>query len=444
MSKNLFSLCLFLLGTFSMTQIRVIGSIGISELVVLFVAPFVFIQDYAILKRDGFMPIIWLSLLCCLGCSVASIVNEIPLRNFLRGFATHAVTFSVLVVGHRLVRRSMSGFKWFCLGMGLTWIINTFIFQRGVEADGWADGATGMAAAELIVDNKMFWISRLQAITQVPIAGWYLSTPIAYSLAAPIFMFFFSALITSSGRSAAMGAFGGAMLVLLGGKTRSKMKRLSKNFVGLAILGFLAMQLLAAAYKYTATTGILGEEARTKYERQMQGKSKGILGLLMGGRSEFFYGLFSAMRSPLIGYGPWALDVKGYYEDFLREYGNEEDYERYYKLQESYSKAGYRFIRNIGAHSHIIGSWLQCGIFGLIFWIYVLVQIVRYFRRDLATVPQWYGMLAVVTPSLLWSIFFSPYSDRVVEVMYIVFILMARAVRLGQVPLPPEMIREIK
>ena len=52
---------LFLIGTFSMTQVRLIGSIGISEVIVFVVAPFVFVSDYRFLKRDGFMPMVNLS-----------------------------------------------------------------------------------------------------------------------------------------------------------------------------------------------------------------------------------------------------------------------------------------------------------------------------------------------------------------------------------------------
>ena len=444
MNRRSASWFLFLLGTFSMTQIKVVGSIGISELVILVIAPYVFIQDYRILRHDGFLPIVWLSILTCFGCVVASVVNHTYFYNFLRGFAAPCMVFAILVVGHRLVRQSMDGYKWFCLGMALTWIINIFVFQRGVEAEGWAGGASGMEAVELIVSGPLFWISRLQHLLQVPISGWYLRTPLPYSILAPIFMFFFSALTTSSGRSAAVGAFGSVMLVILGGKKRAQMMRLSKNFWVLAISGFVAAQFLAFIYKQAATTGVMGEQARTKYERQVKDESKGLLGILMGGRIEFFYGIYAASKKPIVGYGPWALDIYGYYGEFLAKYGYAEDYESYYKTKEFQRRSGHTYVRHLGAHSHIIGQWLQCGIFGLIFWIYVLCQIVRFFRRDLATVPQWYGMLAVVTPGLLWNIFFSPFSDRVSEVMFMVFILMARAVRLGRVQLPPEMIYEIE
>ena len=129
MNSKRASLFLFLLGTFSMTQIHVVGNIGISELVVFLVAPWIFIQDYRVLKLDGFMPAIMLSILMCAGCVVASIMNHTSVPNFLRGFAAPYTIFSVLVVGHHLVRKSPGGHKWFALGMAMTVTINIFIFQ---------------------------------------------------------------------------------------------------------------------------------------------------------------------------------------------------------------------------------------------------------------------------------------------------------------------------
>ena len=96
MNSKTASWFLFLLGTFSMTQIRIIGSIGISELVVFVLAPWVFLIDYKVLKYDGFMPAIWLALLMCLGCVVASIANYTPFLLFLKGLATPYTIFSIL------------------------------------------------------------------------------------------------------------------------------------------------------------------------------------------------------------------------------------------------------------------------------------------------------------------------------------------------------------
>ncbi len=442
-SKNA-SIGLFLLGTFSMTQVRVIGNIGISELIVFLISPIVFMADYSKLKHDGFMPAIWLAILTCVGSIIGSVVNHTPFALFIRGFAAPYAVFSVLVVGHRLVRQSMGGYKWLCLGLALTWIINIFVFQRGVEADAYAQGQRGLAAVEGITSGTLFWISRIGALVKVPIEGWYLHTPIMYSILAPTFMFFFSALTTASGRSTAAAAFGAILLVILGGKKSQQMKRLSRNFFFILLLGLISAHGLTAIYKYVATKGMLGEQAQEKYERQMKGRKGGVLATLMGGRLEFFVGLYAAMKKPIVGYGPWALDVYGYHDEFLAKYGNADDYEAYLREQVWQQRVGHSYVRTLGAHSHLIGAWIRHGIFGFLFWGYVLWQIVRYFRHDLATVPQWFGMLAIGAPSLVWGILFSPFGDRIAVTMVVVYLLMTRAIRLNKVQLPLEMIMEIK
>lgn len=435
---------LFWLGALSMTQVHVIGNIGISELVAFVIAPVIFMLDYKKLQYDGFMPAVWLALLTCCGSVVASVANHTPFKLFMRGFAAPYSVFSILVVGHRLVRQSLGGYKWLCLGLALTWIINIFVFQRGVEADAYAQGQRGLAAVEGLTSGSLFWVTRIKALINIPIEGWYLRTPLAYSVVAPIFLLFFSALTTASGRSAAATAFGAAVLVILGGKKSSQMKRLSRSFFIVLFLGVFLAQGLTATYKYVATRGLLGEEAQVKYENQMKGKKGGVLAILMGGRLEFFVGLYAATKKPIVGYGPWALDVYGYHDEFLAKYGNADDYEHYLNEQKWQQRTGHTFVRSLGAHSHLIGAWIRHGIFGLLYWSYVLWLIIRYFRRDLAVVPQWYGMLAVGMPTLVWGIFFSPFGDRIAVTMVVVYLLMAKAIGLNRVQLPFEMMMEIE
>jgi hypothetical protein len=53
-------------------------------------------------------------------------------------------------------------------------------------------------------------------------------------------------------------------------------------------------------------------------------------------------------------------------------------------------------------------------------------------------------MLAVGMPTLVWGIFFSPFGDRIVVTMVVVYLLMAKAIGLNRVQLPFEMMMEIE
>jgi len=436
---------LLLLGMFSMTQIRLIGSCGISEAVILFIAPYLFVNDYAELRRDGFLPVTWLSLLVVAGCCIASVYNDTPFACFIRGFAAPAVLFSTLVVGHHLLRRSLSGIKWFYLGLAISWTINIFVFQRSVEYDAWASGVTGLDAVEDVMSSPIFWTGRISHWLEIPLRGWFYMTPTWFAVLAPLGLFVFAVLTTESGRSTAVCAISAAALALSGGKKIKRLCRLQRQFVVLVVLAAVGAMGLSSLYKTAALNGWMGEKSYKKYVAQITGREKqGVLGVLMGGRVEFFAGLYATWLHPIVGYGPWPIDKEGVYDDFILKYGTNEDFEAREKNAIAMRAQGFNIVDFVPSHSHIIGYWTWYGISGFLFWLYVLCQIVRYFRKDLATVPQWFGLLGLATPGMLWSIFFSPVGDLIPETMFIVALMMTRAVRMGAVPLSPEMIEEIR
>ena len=110
--KNNSSVFLFLAGLFAMTEVYVGGFSAISELVIFVVGPFVLLNDWRTLKRDGFMPMIWLFGLTLIGCVVASRLNGTSLPYFARGFAAVYGTLMSFVCAHRLLRRDFSKVKW--------------------------------------------------------------------------------------------------------------------------------------------------------------------------------------------------------------------------------------------------------------------------------------------------------------------------------------------
>lgn len=443
-SSNKYNVALFLLGGFSMTQVHLVGNIGISELVLFICAPVIFVTDYHALRRQGFLPLIWLLVLCCVGCVISSLVNHTPVPYFARGLATPYALFCTVVVGRRLVSRSLNGIKWFVLGVAVSVTINIFMFQQGVEADAYAEGARGMSAVDGIMNGKMFWITRLNAWMDVFLKGWYLSTPLCFSVAAPLLMCAFSMLSTDSGRSAAITALGAAMMVVLGQKSCRQMRLISRHIVLISLVALILTNAFAAIYKYTALNGALGEDALKKYELQMRGRKEGLLSYLLGGRMEFFVGAYACIQRPIVGYGPWAVDQDNYYGTFLEKYGTDDDYRSYIEMEKWWRTViGMPRLRLIPGHSHIIGFWLWYGIFGLLFWVYVLIQVVRFLRKDVATVPQWFGFLAVALPSFLWNVFFSPLTGRIPTGMFLVALMMTRAIRMGSVRIPDEMLQEM-
>ncbi len=430
---------LFLIGLFSVTQIRIIGSIGISEIPIFLVAPFLFITNYRVLKHDGFLPVVWLSLFTCVANCISSHLNHTPIVLAMKGFATPYSIFAVIVVLHRLLRDNLNGYKWLLVGFAFSLIVNVFVFQQSNELEAFSDGATGSIAGMRIVEGSaIFWTSRIRPFIDAFIGGWYSQIPSYVSVVLMVAFFLFSAISTASGRSMAGATLGGAVLLLIGGKKRRHMQFIKHHFVFFIVCGVLVSVFLSIGYKLAAQSGVMGEKSREKYERQMQERN-GILGILRGGRAEVFIGLTACLEKPIWGHGPWPLDTNDYTKRYMERYATQAEWENYISFDQYLSMAGLTRYRMIPGHSHIISFWLNYGIVGLILWLYVLYLIIVYFRKYIDVVPQWFGYMSITTPLFLWSIFFSPYGFRVTAPLPICMILFVRATAMGRIHLPLEM-----
>jgi len=434
MTKKL-TLLWLLLGLGS--KLQIVASLSVAEIVVLSLAPFMAIKNFQQLKRDGVMPFFVLSLLVILGCVIASIVNHTPSQYVLRGLAVTCIVACSIIFAHWILRRDPAGFKWYILMIPVSAIVSTFWFKQSVEMS-----MLGESASE-IMSGPIFWISRLKPLVLAPTTGWYLQMPSIVNVLAPLLMAGFSILTSVSGRSTALGLLGFAALVIIGGRKRRTIGRVSRHFGVLCVCGMIFVVVIYGAYKLSASQGWLGEEARRKYEVQTHGGEGGIGRLILGGRSESFIGLLACRDKPIIGWGPWAMDEGGYTEEFMTRYGTLEDVEQLYKNNAWLSKYGIT-TSMLQCHSYITEFWAWYGIWGLLFWIYVIWVVLRYLKQDVSAVPQWFAWLACSIPSFLWSVFFSPFADRVGAPIFVVACLMARAVRKGRFMLPMEMILEIE
>lgn len=430
----------FLIGLGS--QLQIIASLSFTELFVFITAPFIFLREKDYMRRNGVMPFFLLSMLVVVGCVVACIANHTEPMYVIRGMAVTCLLPCTVVVSHWMLRRDMGGFKWMLIGVALSGILCTFIFQKHGEVAQLAGGVSGSDAVEAIMSGPIYWITRLGYILNSIPKGWYLQCPLIVSVAISFFMAAFSMITSVSGRSTALCALGTVAILLIGGKTRETIRRrLCGKFrlwCCIAVVGVFCMHTL---YRVSATQGWLGEDALNKYEQQTQGDNS-IKALILGGRMDAFCGLIACVDKPIVGFGPWAEDRYGYIGEFLDKYGTVEDSVNYYKSVEWRLSHG-RNMRMIPCHAYLTEFWLWYGIFGLIFWIYIIFVLIRYLMQDCWAVPQWFMWIAASIPGYFWGIFFSPWNDRVGGIFFVVACLMARAVRLGMQPLPDYMEEEI-
>ena len=414
------ALLLFFIGLFSLTQINIGGKIGISELVMVICSPFVFVLNLKVFRRDRALTYFYLILLWLGGAIFVDLYTHNYFAFMMRGIAVPITVFANSVCIYAVLRKDLDNLKWFLLGVAISGVISIFVFQRGVAGDLAAE--YGMEAGiESVVGYKLFWVNQLTAWLTLPIAGWYLKTPKVYSVVALGFLSAFN--LATGGRSAFLIAATSLVLIVLGGKTRKALQFFKRHAaVVVIIIGMLGVGA-KVVYQLAATSGWMGYDEADKYERSVE-HGTSALDLLKESRSEFFIGLYAALDKPILGHGSVAIDNHGYVMDYMYKNRDLAAYERVCRLRNMFG------ANVIPAHSQIITFWMWHGIFGLIFWSFVIVMSIKTLAKRLYIYPPWFGYLAVTIPSFIWNVLFSPFGGRMVEsALFVVLLLVSKMSR---------------
>ena len=184
-------------------------------------------------------------------------------------------------------------------------------------------------------------------------------------------------------------------------KQLGRQRRPNHEFLKIALLLVLAggAALLAdRAIKFVASIGLLDENVALKFQRQASGK----FGVLVGGRPETLVAIQAIRDSPIIGHGSFAVDRKYLQlEQTLQyEYGyTDED-----TAQESDNDS-------IPTHSHLTTAWVESGIFGGIFWIFVLGLTFRGIIKISLTRPALAPLYSYLLLNFVWNVCYSPFGS---------------------------------
>ena len=416
---------LFLIGLFSMTQLRFGAKIGISEIACCLVAPILFLKNLAAFSRDGVMPYFLLLIAWIFSALFSDFYNGAVFVQLIRGASVPITIFSACVCVYYFLRRDPRNLRWILLGMACSYVLSIFVFQSGSAGDLAAEGDLA-GAVDAVVGYKLFWSNTVKTALAVPINCWYESVPVWYLY--PALIAIAVANVMTGGRSAFAVSVLSIGLFIFGGKTAQKLRRIHRVFPIMIIGVLCCVFVLKSAYSFAARHGYLNEEETAKYEKQT--KSGGSpLALLMAGRSEFFVGLIAALDKPFVGHGSQALDKNGYRAEFLAKYGTQEDIDQY--MREVYANG--TMLCPIPAHSHVICYWMWHGICALFFWLYILYLVVMTVWRRLPIIPEWFGYFAIFIPAFLWDYFFSPFGARVAEsTFFCAMLILLRIERLSR------------
>jgi len=189
--------------------------------------------------------------------------------------------------------------------------------------------------------------------------------------------------------------------------------------------------LILFIYSITASTGLLGEQARLKYESQLR-EGGTFLTVMSGGRSEYRASTKAISDSPIIGFGSWA---------------QRPEYIMYALDEEKFTSDSYAFKQMLSngyipTHSMLLGTWVDAGIIPGLLWMYLWFFIIRCLLTNRIGLSEFGPLSAIMAVGLLWSILFSPFgsSNRTAAAFCIVvvvrhYLLSRRAVELPVYPI---------
>ncbi|MBU3637566.1 hypothetical protein [Polynucleobacter sp. es-MAR-4] len=165
-----------------------------------------------------------------------------------------------------------------------------------------------------------------------------------------------------------------------------------KNIIKLVFL-LISIFISAASYNYLASSGYLGFEQQFKYQFQTTGK----YGPLIGARPELLGSIHAILDEPVLGHGSWARNVK--YKELLKEE----------VVTAGYGDHGITEDDLIPSHSYLFGAWVESGVMGAIFWLYIVFLIFRGFRINRFAPDSYCSLYPFLATWLLWNILFSPF-----------------------------------
>ena len=176
----------------------------------------------------------------------------------------------------------------------------------------------------------------------------------------------------------------------------SNFQLLNKINITILVSGFI----LAAGFGAAISKQLLTFWDDRQAEK-IGGQAEAELNYFLSSRPEFISAGKAISDSPLIGHGSWAKD-RQYYEYMLAV------------LEEAgRTIKGEVDPMRIPSHSHILGSWVESGFLGGLFWVVVLFIAVKNATDIGRIVGEYRALVALCSILLIWDIVFSPYGgDR--------------------------------
>jgi hypothetical protein len=391
----------FLIALTTPFSVKLVGSLPVSEIVLLPLVPVFLISLKRRLTQPTLKAIFFLIGLWLFGQVLTDLYRHTPAVDWMRGdaailfFAMDIACLTVLLAGSN--RRKAIFVTGYAIGTFLTTKLVPSTFSQGQP---WKFGYAGGTILLVVLGSCYFYSRRQYSAVGIVFAGIIfinllenyrspvLNLLVAMVLVVPI-------IPERIGRLRLLPRRGSVMRIAV--------------LTGMAVGGGLS----ASALVHLATTaGLVSEEARMKNEEQGEGT-----GILLGGRPEILVSSIAVMDSPVLGHGSWAKEAK--YDELMSDLMVEQGKKSYLRDTVVESEG------LIQAHSHLMGAWVWAGLLGAVFWLYLFWLVIKAIVRVTIILPPMAPLYAYLLVEYAWAILFSPFGStlRIYESLVIVIII---------------------
>ena len=369
----------FLIPTLQFVQVSLGGQLLGTELALLLLLPFLVVMRGRRLFQGLPRTYLLLGGLWLVSQIATDLLRDTSVEDYTRGWAKIVIALAafsalyLLVAGHR--RRIVLFAAGFVVGGILTYYINPHIYAEFYR---WKFGLGIPLTLALVLLSAAVNIRGLKLLAVGVLA---FGTLINFYLD-----------FRSLGAIMALTTAYAILQAFMGRRGRRVTAVRPRQVILLGLIVLAASFATIKGYEYAARQGLLGETAQMKYEMQAGGE----YGLLLGGRSEILVSSRAIWDSPFIGHGSWAEDCR--YTNLLTQLKNDLGY-----------FLGVPKTCLIPAHSHIFGSWVEAGVLGAVFWLWVFGLSVRVLLRLYQSNERLAPVVAFFAFFLLWDLLFSPF-----------------------------------
>lgn len=369
---------LFLLPATMGFRVNLVGQLMVSDLLVVFVFSVMLLQRLLRLDLPYLKLLMGLYLLWFGGTIFSDFVNHTSLSNMARGWSRVGLFGLFLLVIFNLIKARRDRFATAMFGLAVGNLLSVVLVTAKVIG--------GSLTGQLWRFGFGFGLTIILVLVLGALGFNRRSRGLAMLLLSPIHLLL-------SARSLFLRTFVAAVFSVLSLKIRG---RRGRAMAGIFLLVFLSLGLGVGEtiYGKIVTTGVLGQAALQKYQVQNAGSDGN---LLLGGRSESLVSLVAIRDKPILGHGSWAYDEKymTLYRVLLEQRG----------LLANLSSDASR----IPAHSVLLGSWVENGIGGAIFWVVVAIMGLKAVVQGVLGPKPADFLLCLAIVTLLWDIPFSPF-----------------------------------